>query len=326
MHLINWKNFDPRDPQSVKKLYGAFTAVLSAPDRNAMVRTAMQHFTLKGNFPAEVLPVLERLVLTEPIDLGYEQIFKIRDFTGGPVPGGWKIGLVDSGITFKAVKPGEKARVFPVAGDSITVEFDAYGAALGWDRKIIDDGQWYLLEDSALQLRSSYYLERAQIAYGLINAVTSGQNTAWQVPSPSALPTTDSRYTMSRDAQTIKIARVSVLVDCKRYGVTPQSPFVILTPVELESRVRDALAYTDTMAGNRRTVDGAFNVVVTSNLPVSTSYFVIAPFGENQFGYRQDLTVEGDTDILSYSQTVAGWGRYGGAVGNPKRIRRCAVS
>jgi len=39
-----------------------------------------------------------------------------------------------------------------------------------------------------------------------------------------------------------------------------------------------------------------------------------------------DLTILSEPDILAYAETVAGWGRYGAAVGEDEQLRRCAVS
>jgi hypothetical protein len=39
-----------------------------------------------------------------------------------------------------------------------------------------------------------------------------------------------------------------------------------------------------------------------------------------------DLTIYDQFDILSYADTMAGWMRYGGAVGDTDQIARCAVA
>jgi hypothetical protein len=52
----------------------------------------------------------------------------------------------------------------------------------------------------------------------------------------------------------------------------------------------------------------------------STRYFVILPKLKLKGGYRMDLTLFSDFDILSYTDVQAGWMRYGGCIGDLDQI------
>jgi hypothetical protein len=53
---------------------------------------------------------------------------------------------------------------------------------------------------------------------------------------------------------------------------------------------------------------------------------VILPKGKLKGGYRMDLTLMSQTNILEYTETVAGWMRYGGAIGETDQLRRCSIA
>ena len=61
---------------------------------------------------------------------------------------------VSSGLSFRAIKPREKAEVYKVSGEKVAVDFDLYGGALGWSKLWFDDEEYWKIEDVAKEFRA----------------------------------------------------------------------------------------------------------------------------------------------------------------------------
>jgi len=326
--ISDWGKVNLTTKDGKAKFIGAFNHFLKSPDRNPALKAALQHFATKGDFPAEVMQVLEKFHATPSYDLGYEQVFDIRDFTGTR-EGGFDLLNVSSGLTFGLVKSGEKAKVYQFSGTKATVYFDKYGGALGWDKVLMDDGKYWTLEDNAIAFRNKAYSSRAQAYYDLIDAVSSTYNLAWQAVEPASVASSAENYNAIRDINTINAACLAILKALKDDGVgaTPQSQFIILAPVDLKSRISRALGLVQqAYAGSQSRLSYNVTPIWTLMLSASDKYYVIYPKAHMKGGYRMDLTLLSETDILAYMETVAGWMRYGGAIGDSEQVRRCAIA
>lgn len=321
--IADWGKVNMETAEGRGQVLGALQHFLGRPE-DPKVKSALQHFSFGGDFPAEVKPYLDKILLLEPVDTGYEGIFDIRDFTTTKADG-FKIPVVQSGITFSEVKPGEKARIYQVSGDELTVSFAMYGAGLGWHRKLIDDGRFWDIEDNIAAARAAYYAKRAETFYGLIEAISASYNVAWQSPTPAALPNTDARYVVSRDANTIHTACLAVMGSMKTYGIGPNSPLRLLAPLALKNRIRAALAYSEPLAGNMRVLDWNIQPIFTQNLTTNqTDYYVGVPGLTAKGGNRMNLTPFYDADPTAYTDMMVGWARWGAGIGNQAQFRRCA--
>jgi hypothetical protein len=68
--------------------------------------------------------------------------------------------------------------------------------------------------------------------------------------------------------------------------------------------------------GSEKQVDYKFQQITTTMLTDTGTYWVILPKLKMKAGYRMDLTLFSDFDILSYTDTQAAWMRYGGCIGD----------
>lgn len=326
--ISSWKGVDLAKKEDLKKVLGAFQYFMKAIDRNTELHGAYQAFTTKGDFPAEVLAILEKFHAVGDFDLGYEQIFDIRDYTATK-ESGFEILDVSSGLIFAKIPVGDKIKVFKATGNKIPVSFDRYGGGLGWDKTWLDDGKYWNLEDTAIEFRNKAYLKRAQAFYALIEALGAGSNITWQVPTPTTLANTDANYAVSRDVNTIQKACDDILeaVKNKGYGVSANSPFVILTPNVLRPRIQRAIAHLNQpFGGASRALTYNVKPVYTLMLTNNADYYVVLPGKKLKGGYRMDLTLYNMLDIMSYIETIAGWMRYGGAIGDTDQLKRCKTS
>lgn len=330
--IADWKKVDLENQEGQKQFMEAVQYYMDRP-KNAgeEIRAAVQEFTTPGDFPADAAEAIARYHQVDDPDTGWTEVFDLIDFTGTR-KNSFDLLDVSSGLSFRAVKPGEKASVYKVSGEKVAVDFDLYGGALGWSRLWFDDEEYWKIEDVAREFRARWYANKAQAHYDLISASRDDSDVAWQGAAE------DSRE--SRDAETINYACASILDDMQGLGfdVNANSTFVIVAPVQLMARIRNALRIS--MLGN---VSGGlgegsavnFNVrlAVTTRLKSkdlsaaeTSQYFVALPGKKSKSGNRMDLTILSEQDVLAYAETVAGWGRYGAIVGEPKQLRRCATS
>lgn len=326
--IQDWGAVDFSNQDHVLKFRAAMNAFFKAPDRNPTLKAAIQAFATKGDFPAEVLQILQKFNVSTDYDLGYESIFDIKDFTG-TTQSGFKILDVENGLTFSKVKNGEKVKVYKMGGSVATVSFDLYGGALGWSRTLLDDQQYWTMEDTAMAFRNKAYSSRAQAFYDLLDAVSSSQNLAWQAVTPAGVPNTDKDYEAIRDANTINKACETILLACKDkgYGITPNTQFVISAPIQLKGRITRALVYLQqAFQGSTKRVDYNVTAQFTMMQSASDKYYVVLPKQKMKGGYRMDLKLYGDFDILAYTDLMAGYMRYGGGIGDSNQIQRCSVA
>jgi hypothetical protein len=319
-------NFASREDRA--KVVGALQHFMRQPGNpKSPLYQAIQHFSTKGDFPAEILQVLEKYHAVPDYDLGYEQIFDIRDFTGTNVSG-FDILDVESGLTFSLVKPGGKAKVYGMSGSKVSVTFDMYGGALGWHRTLIDDRQYWQLEDNAIAFRNKAYYSRAANFYALIEAVT-GKDVAWQAVRPAGVATSNENYDAIRDAETINYACNSILaaVKDKGYGVNVNTEFIVLAPAAIMGRVNQALKMlAQPVVGSVQRVQFRVRPIFTLMLSSNSNYYVLLPKNKMKGGNRMDLTMFDQFDILAYTDVMAGWMRYGGAIGDTDQVRKCALA
>jgi hypothetical protein len=331
--ISDWSKVNFHDEKSRKEIFGALQYFMQAPEREAKalhgkVTAAIQAFGTSGDFPTRINEIFEKFHLTTMYDAGWEQVFDVKDFTGTN-EAGWDIVDVEDGLTFRKVPIDGKARIYKMAGAKVSVEFDIYGAGLGWHRTLIDDKKWWTLEDNAVAFRNKYYSDKAAIFYALIEAVSSAQNVTWQNPEPSTLANTNELYTANRDAQTLNKAVETLIgnVKDKGYGITLATPFIVLTSYQIAGRINRALSLMlQAVAGSATQAIYRFTPVVTTMLASSSYYYVILPKVKAQAGNRMDLTIFNKFDEESYSDVAIGWGRYAGAIGDEEQFQRCAIS
>ena len=318
--IKDWGKVDFRNPEHVKKMAGAFQHFMRVPEKNVQLKAALQQFTTKGDFPDEILAVLEKFHATNDWDTGFEQVFDVRDFTGTN-QSGFDILDVSSGLTFAKIPVGDKIKVYKMEGSKASVTFDRYGGGLNWDRTWFDDRQYWQIEDTAIEFRNKAYQDRATNFYALIDAISTDQNLAWQGVSGDTEAV--------RDAATMNKAALQILTDLKDsgYGVTVNTSLVLLAPLALKPRVEKALANLNQATANSiRSVSYTFRPIYSLMLSSAVKYYVIVPKIKAKAGYRMDLTLFNMFDSLAYADTVAGWMRYGGAIGDINQFQRCAVS
>jgi len=330
--IFNLNKISFKTPEDRAKVFGALQYFASGKARDEQVKkqaAALHAFGSTGDFPTSILPLLEKFQALPAYDEGYKEIFDIRDFTGSR-RNGFEIMDVEEGLTFAQVPVGDKVQVFKMAGSKTTVNFNMYGGGLGWHRTLIDDEEYWTLEDNAKAFVNKAYEHKASSFYALIEAISSAQNLAWQAADPSTLSNTDATYTANRDAQTLNKAAETILlaVKDKGYGITPMNAsFVVLAPLQIVGRLNKALGLMlQGFGGSPSQVAYKFRIVPTTMLATTTVYYVCLPKIKSKGGDRMNLTIFNKFDEEAYSDIAVGWMRYGGAIGDIEQFQRCAIS
>jgi len=321
--IADWRRVDFTDPEGWRKFRGAVQHYLARPER---MKVKTREYTTRSDVPLTARDAVALFQETPEADFGYERVFEIINFTQSQ-KNSFDIVTVGSGLSFKPIRPGQKAKVYKFTGEHVTVPFDRYGGALQWDKTWFDDAEFWNIEDATRQFRAQWYSDRAQVFYDLISKSRADSDVAWKGETSDAKSV--------RDAETINYACSDIISSLQAKGleVNPQSKFVVVAPVQLMARVKNAINITLLDS----TVEGALNfnieLVVSTKLKnqagtsaETSKYFVCLPGGKAKGGYRQELTLLAETDILAYAETVAAWGRYGGIVGETDQFRRCATS
>ena len=300
-------------------------------------KAGITEFTSSQNFPDSVLEIVDKFHIDiAELDTGYEAAFDSIDLTNVKT-GSFTVRSSQSGLTFKKVRDGDKARIYSVSGGEVTVSLNLYGGALQWLKTWFDDGEWWTIEDNALEFRRKWFEEKAVLFYDMIQSLSQTYNTVY---TSLATTTTDKdRYTINDAAYT--------LINRHRdtgLGVTAGTPLILYTDLSMKHRVEMALnpARTLTVSG----VGLSYNIT-----PIYTSYldwttvnddgatkwtgdagsskplgYLTIPGRKNKIGNRMDLTLLAETDILAFAETVAGWGRYGAYLNETQWQRVSAIA
>jgi hypothetical protein len=330
--IKDWQKFNFKDPAHLNQLAKNLGKFLVGPSteeyRNTVAK--IQEFATPGDFPTSVLEVLAKFHQTTPYDMGWQQIFKVLDLTGSK-RNGFDLADVTSGLTFDKIPIGGKLEVKKMWGEKAHVYFDNYGGALGWSQNLIDDEEYWTLEDTAIEFRNAAYYKQASVFYALIEAVAATGAVAWQ-SHPDAVASGEAGYHAGRDIATMNAAAQQILlaVGSKGYNATPQNAqFIVLTPLQLQQRVKNALAIQlQAFAGSPNQANFAFRpLIATPGMLADTSHaWVILPGNKLVAGIRQDLKYYSSFDMLSNTAAQAGWMRYGGAIGDTDQVARIAFA
>jgi len=239
--------------------------------REQYEKVKMQQFATLNDFPATAKEVVDKYHELAVYDNGFEQIFNIRDFTGSRRDG-FSIDTIRGGLTFRKMLTGEKLHVFQFEGEREYVYFDYYGGALGWDRKLFENQEWWTLEENAIEFRNEAYRIRAATFYALLEAVAplKAADIAWQA-HPDGVAVGTRGYRAGRDAATMNLAAQTILLACQAsgYGISAQNvSFIILAPVQLRARIKQALGISyDTADRVSTVIDYNFTTVITKFFP-----------------------------------------------------------
>lgn len=339
--IADWKAVNLGTPEGNGQFIEAVNSYFAYPDKALAGRLAkVQEMTAKGDFPdLPELFVAPPFIQEDPFDEGWRLFF---DMTGRDPDmfnkEGFKIKDVGNGLTFKKVLEGETAEVYKFSGAEATVLYDLYGGAIEWSRKWADDEDWMSISEAIRQARNAYMRDRAQAFYDLLSASRADSDVSWAGSSGQSQAI--------RDANTINTAASAIIVevDSKGLNVNSNTPFVLTAPIQLKDRIMAAMrnlqAWTiggavGTSAGGQGSGQVEYNITpsfttMLKNQAVSaadtTHYIIAVPGRQIKGGIRKQLELDTENNLLAYATVLAGWGRFGGGIGETGQLRRCSIA
>lgn len=314
------KSLTDSDREKFKKRHGIFQNSLKYQVEKGHVPTPMElrEFATPGDFPAPIIDVIEKFHAVTNYDNGYEQIFDIHDASATKKPG-FSVSTVQSGLTFEQILPGEKVEVKQMSGSRIFAYYHYYAGALGWHRQLFDDEEWWTIEDNAIEFNNKAYARRASVFYALLEAAMDLKTCI----TLQDVGCNDCNEYYIAVARAINQAAVNIMlaVQNKGYGITTGTSLVVLTPLQHMDTIRKALALTiQHYKESEKQINFNLRPITTMMLTNTGRIGVILPNIRLKGGYRMDLTTFTNFDMLSYTDSAAGWMRYGGAVGDLDQI------
>lgn len=296
------------------------------PDKQQKINA----FGSSGNFPPSVLETIDKWHETWEGDDFWRDFFRTINMRNSRRPG-MDVETVGSTLTFKATPEGNKAKLYNISGEKVTIRTDMYSGGLNWSRLLLDDQEYWTIEDNAIAFASKWWKDMSDTMYALIEAIPSSQNLAWQDPVPANLANSDPNYAAIRDFETLNRACYEILEDLKEknVGAGINSQFRILAPLALKPRLDRMMGIYNAQLAGPGFTGSRYNVApprYSLQLEDKTKWYVAIPGVKNYFLDRMPLTVFGRFDELSYSDLAVGWGRYGGAIVDAQQWKRCAIS
>ncbi len=313
-------------PDDRGKVFGAVQHFLRC-DQLPEVKAAIQHFGTSADFPASVLETISKYHLVDDFDMAWQVFFDVKDFRNSKRDG-FKILDVGHGLMFKETPVGGEAEIYKMAGEIVTVNFAKYSGGLGWPRELFDDEEFWTIEDNAKAFRNAFHRDKAAIAYGLIDALPSGENVAWAA-APGSVPATEENYEALRDMNTMRAAVLQIVTDNKDkpYGIGPSTVFQLLAPLALMPRIQRALGVLNkNISGDLAGVPYTIKPSYTLSLAAQDVYYIGVKGIKSIWGERKDLEILDQFDIMSYSDVAVGWARFAGAIGDIELLKRCATA
>lgn len=307
-----------------------------------LVSQQVQGWTDKSDFPSgeSFYPLMPAINALPGFDEGWKEFFKVLDFTGSG-KAGFRQFMIENTIDFELVPSDGKANIFNVKGTKEMIDFDKYGAGMEWGKDLLEDAEWVQIADVLASFRNAAFRCLALVHYDLMDYIFDAANPAvkadigWQNPEPAALANTDNVYMANRDAQTINLACQTIALACrdKGYGISPQSQFVVFTPLQLRGRIRRALGQT--LQGYSSPLQLDYNIrqvttmmlrVPTTAVAVTDHYLVAYAGARAQSGMRLNLEELTEENIQARSTTQVDWLRFGAGIGDTDQIERCNIA
>lgn len=257
------------------------------------------------------------LVMSDTVktpDRGYEMLFDEVDMRSSSNDA-FEVLDVSGGVVFYQHDPGTEAKLSKIPSSAKTsVGMIRFTGGLD----ILDDwlrfNKHYLIDRLFADVIKKWFGKRATIFYGLLAALSSGINQAFDAD----------------DATTINNACAQILEDleAKGFEVDENANFVITCNPKQRFRILKALAasFVNPNSNINQVVYNISAVVATTKI-ANTSYYVSLPGEKNQRGEWEEMNMRpAQRNELILGAAHVWTGAYNGIIGEAKQHRRCALS
>lgn len=299
------------------------TAVLQnfweLPNKKAeyVEKARLQAFMTKSDLPDIITNMPDIFRNVDNFDSGWMLAFKDRALDPGRKE--WELVTFTNGITWRLMGEGERAVVEGITGDVRYGSCNRYSAAVGWTYDMINYRRLGSMVELALEVRNSYFEDKANRHYGLLRQSKTGTTTNYDTTGSTQL---------DKDINTLNSAIVTMsnqLKD-KSYGDVVNATYLLYIKPHLKARMIRALANTaQDVQGMPQRVIYNIQPVVTWNANAfpentTTDALLVLPGQKIQKATALDMLTLGDTDNLSATYTQAFHSFYGAVVGDGEQL------
>lgn len=284
-------------------------------------RAQLRELVTVGDMPtgATMQAYIDRFLITPgEMDNGWMELFATHDVAASQaqlLKGSFKVLNVTSGIVFKKRLPGEPVDFRSITATEAEVSYDMFGGGVSIERVLWDDADYLPIGDILTMFREGYYFKQAGDMYGLLTAVSSGQNYS-----------TGSDLTAKINGACAAIIRG---LQGKGYAVNTNSTFYLVFAPEQRGNVDAVLAVKGeaalTQATSKTRLQYRCVPLSTVHVPATgtgSGIYVVLPKNQMKAGIRMDLTLFGQFSPASYCDDIAGFGRYAGVIADTGQVRR----
>lgn len=299
------------------KLFGTTPAAIDVAGR--MKAWLAQKYTTPSDTPAlvDVSNEFEQFFHTNmpELDMAFAMLFDLVDLRSSTHD---HFDILDTslGLAWEQRRTGEPAKIRRSVSESkLTVSLLEFADGLGLLDRWLDYQQFWRIDEAIAEFRATYFDKMASLHYGLLTALGSGVDEAFD---------TD-------DAKTFNNAASTLLrnVRASGYGVSQNVQFDIVTAPEKVGRIERFLtaqrgsAMVDFGTQSQPVTYRVRSVVGTTHVTAAdTGYYLVLPGRKIKRGLWQDLSVESQRNIYVSATDWVGTGRYNAAIGDTNQVRR----
>jgi len=330
----------PGVPKEIKALQN-FTRVDKVTNSEGSVgrklvhdkEAAIQNMTTQTDYPEFLTNLYRQIDIMEPFDNEWLWFYDWRPLSSG----GFDVSLKEDNVTTHQTPPGQSVKYYGTSASKYRVYAKWYSTGIAVDRRLLYDRDFYTIEKDLMAQKQASDRKKAEVAYTLLEAITvgnypAGRDIVWQDPDPAGMLVSNSRYTMSRDAETLNKAAETLVEENKnRPGVLTNGAntvFHVLVPHQLTKRIANALTYTvqEYAGSTKATGNYTFVLHTTTMLTSSTEYYVGIPKGETVGGSLLNFTKFSEFNKDMFADENAAWESYAFSIGNTEQLTRCKTS
>ncbi|MCK4761973.1 MAG: hypothetical protein KAW12_07225 [Candidatus Aminicenantes bacterium] len=293
--------------------------------KTQFMKSPHQFLTLSTDFPSVDHETILKHYETPPIpDTGWLLAFKFKDMTGIR-KSGVKLKTIKDGLTFEKIPKGGKVRYFGFEGTEIVLSFQRYGTGLKLDADIFEDGEWLSLEEAIELYRGKHAKLYPEIAYGLMEAISTDFDILFEPPSPTSLPESHENYQLIRIIQTLNKAGLELKEYAHQKGY--EVPFIpVFCPGALFNKVKAAIKLHYLNGDTAFRSNYNFIPVETMYFKNTDSVYPCIPYNKTGGAQKLNLKLFDRFDSDSYSFKIPGWLRFVMWIGDQGQFRRCKLT
>ncbi len=250
------------------------------------------------------------------VDLGYQLLFDTVDLRNSSHD---HFDVVDTkaGLTWSQRKPGTDIKIRKnITESATTVPYVEYADGLGLQDTWLQFNQFWKIEDAVNEFRATAFDKMAEIHYGLLTALGSGVNQAFDTDD-----VTTANKAMGSMLRALAASGLGVSQNTRAYAVCEVEQVGRLEKMLTAQR---GSAIVDQGTVNQPLSVRIAGVIGTTHIPAGHSgWYLVIPGRKLKRGVWMDLTTEQQRNAIASATDIVGRFQQNAVVGSTDQVRRC---